>query len=57
MDQFHYMEAKCNFQPPSAKIPNSVFNADHICRVFTGMSSLHQKRILDHPFNIDRNLA
>jgi hypothetical protein len=26
MDQFYYMEAKCNFEPPSAKIPNSVFN-------------------------------
>jgi hypothetical protein len=24
MDQFHCMEAKCNFKPPSAKIPNSV---------------------------------
>jgi hypothetical protein len=24
MDQFHCIEAKCNFKPPSAKIPNSV---------------------------------
>jgi hypothetical protein len=25
MDQFHYMEAKCNVKPPSAKIPNLMF--------------------------------
>jgi hypothetical protein len=27
MDQFYYMEAKCNFKPPSAKIPNLVLKA------------------------------
>jgi hypothetical protein len=27
MDQFHCMEAKCIFKPPSTKIANSVFNA------------------------------
>ena len=29
-DQFHYMEAKCIFKPPGAKIPNSVFNNTNI---------------------------